>query len=150
VPDQSHDDLIAIDPKRNSVLERHPIFGCQHPHGFIVAPAGAIGYIACDGNDRLITVELATGRLLANQPVAHDPDVLASDAQAHRLYVATESGNLSTFDIDDQRAPRALGSAFIAEGAHAVAVDPLSHHLFFDLANAGGQARLRILAPKND
>jgi DNA-binding beta-propeller fold protein YncE len=148
VPVQSHNELIAIDPKRTAVVARHPLSGCEHPHGFIVAPGARVGYVACDENDRLLTVSLDNGRVLDHQAVAHDPDVLAIDASAHRLYVATESGNLSTYDIASPDAPRSLGDVFVADGAHAVAVDPISHRLYLAPANLDGHAVLRVLLPR--
>ncbi len=148
VPVQSHDELIALDPNRGAVVARYALTGCDHPHGFIVAPKGGSGYVACDGNDQLLTVDLATGHVLDRQPVAHDPDVLATDADENRLYVATESGNLSTFDITSAGAPLSLGDVFVADGAHAVATDPVSHRLYFALANLNGHAALKVLAPK--
>lgn len=148
VPDQSHNELVAIDPKRNVVTSRHALSGCAHPHGLIIAPEGRLGYVACDENDRLLAVALETGRVMNEAPVAHDPDVLAVDAGAHRLYVACESGNLSTFDIENPAAPRLLGDVFVAPGAHAVAVDATTHKLYLALANLDGRGALRVLAPK--
>lgn len=148
VPVQSNNELIAIDPVRLAVVARHKLPACDHPHGFIVAPGGAVGYAACDGNDRLATVDLRSGRVLGAQPVAHDPDVLAIDEGLHRLYAAAESGNLSIYDIADPRVPAPLGNVFVADEAHAVAVDPISHRLYFGLANVGGSSILKVLAPK--
>jgi DNA-binding beta-propeller fold protein YncE len=148
VPVQSHNELIALDQARGIVVARHTLSGCEHPHGFIVAPEGALGYVACDENDKLVTVDLASEHVLNIQPLAHDPDVLAIDSGAHRLYVATEPGNLSTFDIAIPNAPKALGDVFIGKDAHTVAVDPVTHRLYFALANLNGHAALRVLAPK--
>ena len=148
VPVQSHNDIIAIDPRSLDVSARHRLAGCDRPHGFIVAPKGALGYAACDENDQLFTVDLTTGRVLNSQPVAHDPDVLAIDPEMKRLYVATESGALSTFDIANPEAPGSLGDVFVAKGAHAVTVDPVTHRLYFALANLNGQAAVRVLEPK--
>lgn len=150
VPVQSHNELIAIDPARGSVVARHVLPGCEHPHGFIVAPKGAIGYVACDGNDQLLTVDLASGHVLDKQAVAHDPDVLAIDPALNRLYVAAESGNLSTFDIGVPAVPKSLGDVFIADDAHTVAVDPATHRLYFALANLNGHAALRVLVPRTN
>lgn len=147
-PVQSHDALIEIDPVAAKIVRRDPLAGCDHPHGFILAPGGGVGYAACDGNDRLLAVALATGQVLKVLPVAHDPDVLAIDPGNNRLYVASESGNLSTYDIADPRAPASLGEVFVARGAHAVAVDPVSHRLYFGLADFDGRAVLRVLAPR--
>jgi DNA-binding beta-propeller fold protein YncE len=150
VPDQSHDRLVEIDPARLTVTARWTLPGCDHPHGFIVAPGdGGVGYVACDGNDQLVTMDLRSGRVMQKQPVAHDPDVLAVDAGLHRLYVASESGNLSTYEIAIPGAPVSLGDVFIASDAHAVAVDPNSHRLYFGLANMDGRCVIKVLAPES-
>jgi DNA-binding beta-propeller fold protein YncE len=146
-PVQSENQLVSIDPIHLAINARFALKGCEHPHGFIVAPRGAVGFVACDQNDRLLSVELATGEITNNQLVAHDPDVLALDAGLNRLYVPSESGTLSTFDITSPTAPKALGQVFVGAGAHAVAVDGLSHRLYFALANIGGQMVLRELVP---
>jgi DNA-binding beta-propeller fold protein YncE len=148
VPVQSNDELLAVDPQRRAVVARYPLPGCVHPHGFIVAPSAAVGYVACDGNDRLVAVGLAAGRVLANLPVAHDPDVLAIDPGSKRLYVAAESGNVSTYGIGNPAAPAALGDVFVANDAHTVAVDPASHRLYFALADVNGECVLRVLQPR--
>jgi DNA-binding beta-propeller fold protein YncE len=147
-PVQSHNELVRISPTKMSVTARYSLAGCQHPHGFIIAPKGGTGYAACDENDQLVTVDLASGHILSKRPVAHDPDVLAIDPEANRLYVAAESGNLSTYNISAPDKPTSLGDVFIAPDAHTVAVDPLSHRLYFALADMNGRAVLRVLAPK--
>ena len=147
VPVQSRNELVSIDPVKLTVLERHPMDACEHPHGLVVTPGKAVGYVACDGNDRLLSVDLASAKITDNQPVAHDPDVLAIDPGLNRLYVASESGSLSTFDIVDPAKPKALGDVFVGNSAHAVAVDTDTHILFFALADMGGQMVLRELAP---
>lgn len=149
VPVQSRDELIEMDPKRLVITARHALAGCDHPHGLMIAPKGDVGYVACDENDRLLTVDLATAQVLGNTPVAHDPDVLALDAKASRLYVAGESGDLSVFDIAAERAPAQLGEVYVAKGAHAVAVDPATHRLYLALADLRGRSMLRVLAPKS-
>ena len=149
VPVQSNNALAVVDPANLRVVRRYNLPGCDHPHGFIVATNATVGFAACDGNDRLAAIDLATGRTLYVQPVAHDPDVLAIDAQANRLYVAAESGSLSSFHIAHAEAPRPLGDVYVGNGAHTVAVDPVSHQLYFALADVNGRAVLRVLAPKS-
>ena len=146
-PIQSRNVLATIDPANLRLVARRPLPGCAHPHGLATAPGTAVGYIACDHNDRLLTVDLATGKVVDRQPVAHDPDVLAIDPNARRLYVAAESGNLSTFDIASITAPRLIGDVFVGHDAHSVAVDPASHRLYLPLADANGKAVLRVLVP---
>jgi YVTN family beta-propeller protein len=146
-PIQTRNELAVFDAVGASRTGAYPLSRCQHPHGLAIPPGTAIGYVACDENDVLVTVDLKTGKELSHLPVGHDPDVLAMDGAAKRLYVASESGNLSRFDIANPAAPVALGDSFIGKGAHSVAVDPMTHRLYFPLADAGGKSVMRILAP---
>ncbi|HVB15697.1 MAG TPA: YncE family protein, partial [Stellaceae bacterium] len=56
-PLQSRDELAVIDPASAHLLGRYPLPGARHPHGLAIAPGGGVGYVACDGNDRLLTVD---------------------------------------------------------------------------------------------
>ena len=146
-PIQSKNELAVFDPVKNVRIGGYALPGCDHPHGLAIAPGAAVGFAACDGNDVLTAIDLKTGNILSRLPLGHDPDVLAMDAGYRRLYVASESGRLSRFDIANPRIPVALGESFIGPNAHSVAVDPASHRLYFPLADAGGHAVMRILVP---
>jgi DNA-binding beta-propeller fold protein YncE len=148
-PLQTRNALAVIDPSKNGLVRQIALSGCEHPHGLAIAPDAALGYVACDGNDVLLVVNLETERIICSRPVAHDPDVLAMDPKMKRLYVASESGVLSTFDVTNPQFPVALGDVFVGDDAHAVAVDPTSHRLYFALANVNRRAVLRVLAPRN-
>ena len=146
-PIQTKNELAVFDPVKNLRIGVYPLSGCRHPHGLAIAPDASVGYVACDENDMLVTVDLKTGKELSHLPLGHDPDVLAMDGAAKRLYVASESGNLSMFDIANPAAPFALGDTFAGKGAHSVAVDPATHLLYLPLADADGKSVMRILAP---
>jgi DNA-binding beta-propeller fold protein YncE len=145
---QSHYELIAVDPTALKVVTRYRLSGCKHPHGLRIANGISIGYVACDENDRLLAVDLTSGRITADLPICHDPDVLAADPDSKRLYVACESGFLSVIDTRDAPKPVKLGDVEVGAHAHSVAVDPVTHHLFVPLRDLGGKAVMRILAPR--
>jgi len=146
-PVQSRDELIAVDPATLKVAARYKLDGCRHPHGLRIADSTAIGYVACDENDRLLAVDLASGRISADLPIGHDPDVLAADPGIKRLYIASESGMMSVIDTGDAAKPMALGDVMVGKDAHSVAVDPATHHLFLPLRDLDGNAAMRILTP---
>jgi len=147
-PLQTRNALAVIDPAKNALVAQFALAGCDHPHGLAIASGAAVGYVACDGNDVLLVVHLETGRISGSRPIAHDPDVLGTDPELKRLYVASESGSLSTFDITNAESPAALGNVFVGDDAHAVAVDPSSHRLYLALPSVNGKAVLRVLAPR--
>lgn len=146
-PIQTRNEIGIFDAVGNRRIGSYPLTGCKHPHGLAIPPDTSIGYVACDENDILVTVDLKTGKELSHLSLGHDPDVLAMDGTAKRLYVASESGNLSTFNIANPGAPVSLGDSFVGKSAHSVAVDPLTHHLFLPLRDLSGKAVMRILTP---
>jgi DNA-binding beta-propeller fold protein YncE len=147
-PIQTKDELAVFDAGGNSRIAAYPLTGCKHPHGLAIAPGAAIGYVACDENDVLVTADLKTGKELSHLPLGHDPDVLAMDAGLKRLYVASESGSLAAFDIANPAVPISLGISLVGKGAHSVAVDSTTHRLYLPLADEGGVSVMRIIAPK--
>src|ERR1700722_13074105 len=147
-PVQSKNELAIFDPRKNTRIGFYPLPGCEHPHGLALAPDAAIGYVACDGNDVLLSVDLSSGAVLGRFPAGHDPDVLAVDRELKRLYVAGESGALSTFNIANPAVPEALGDSFAGPNAHSVAADASSHRLYLPIAGLNGFSVMRELAPK--
>ncbi|HEX6606795.1 MAG TPA: YncE family protein [Chloroflexia bacterium] len=141
---QSRNQLVALDPATNKVLGRTPLPGCEHDHGLLIDAPARRAFVACDGNARLLTLDLNAMRILDTQSVGDAPDVLALDPGWHRLYVAAESGVLSIFDAGGS-VPRKLREGVFAPAAHSVAVDPATHRVYLPLANVSGRAVLRVV-----
>ncbi|WP_249938707.1 YncE family protein [Streptomyces mirabilis] len=134
---QSRNQLAVIDPVTLVITRRIPLPGCDHDHGLALAPDDRLAFVACDGNARLLTVDLTTRRITGTDAVGSDPDVLAYDSAAHRLYVAAESGWLTVLDSHDHRLT-VSGRAHLADGAHVVAVDPTTHRSYYPVPHGSG------------
>lgn len=147
-PLQTRNSLAVVDPAKTVLVKEITLAGCEHPHGLAIATGAAIGYVACDGNDVLLAVDLQAQRVICSRPIAHDPDVLTIDSDMRRLYVASESGNMSAFDLTNPESPVLLANQFVGDDAHAIAVDQSSHRLYFALPNVNGKTILRVLAPR--
>ncbi|HET8655100.1 MAG TPA: hypothetical protein VFL93_06270 [Longimicrobiaceae bacterium] len=142
---QTRNQVVAIDPRDDSIIGRYALEGASHPHGLAVDPARRLLFVANEGNATLSVVDLNRMRVLSKHRVGEDPDVLAFDPGLGRLYVAAESGTVSVF--------RVQGRELVREGdlrmphAHTVAVDPSTHLVYFPLQNVNGRPVLRIMAP---
>jgi len=146
VNDQSHDTLDVIDPVALRVIGSHQLPGCDHDHGLILDPAKRRAFVACDGNNQLLTVDLATFSVTGRVATGDGPDVLTVDVGLHRLYVAAESGDWTVLDITGDTT-RLIARRHLANGAHTAAVDAASHLVYVPLADAGGHPALEILTP---
>jgi YVTN family beta-propeller protein len=143
---QTRQEVVAIDPTRDVIAERHPIEGAQHPHGLCVDTLRGRLYVADEGNASLFVIDLATWSVVARVPTGEVPDVLALDPEPGRLYVGTERGGLHVFLARDGSLVRAGQLAL--PHAHTVAVDPTTHLVYVPLQDLDGKPTLRILAPE--
>jgi DNA-binding beta-propeller fold protein YncE len=127
---QGRDELAVIDPAALTVVQRVALPGCQHPHGLSVDSPDRLVSVACDQNATLLTIDQTNWTVTAANSVGKDPDVLAYDPAARRLYVAAESGTLTTLDLRDHTLA-VTGSGHLADGAHVVAVDAGTHRSYY-------------------
>ncbi len=142
---QTKNELVAIDPFKNSLLARYDLRGGQHPHGFYIDDAHRRAYIACEGNSKLLVFNLETQEVEDSFSVGSVPDVLAFDTSVNRLYVASESGPVTVFHWDDSDKNLVRdGQMDVGASAHTVAVDAHTHNVYFPLKNG---PVLRIMRP---
>ena len=143
---QTKNELVALDPASLRIVAHYPM-ACDHPHGFLIDEPARLAFVTCEGDAKLLVVDLRTMATTATLKVADDPDVLAFDPGLERLYVACESGALDMFELRDGTL-RSLG-VYRAPYAHTVAVDPRTHRVYLPLQDVNGKPVLRILAPAN-
>ena len=140
---QTRGELASIDPSADSVVERVPLPGIEHPHGFYLDAVHRLAYVTGEENARLAVVDLREHRIVGLYPVAEGPDVLDFDPSRRRLYVAAESGVLTAFEVRETTlVPLA---EYRAPHAHTAAVDPATGLVYLPLENVGGRPLLRIL-----
>jgi len=141
---QTRNELVTIDPRTKRVVARDALpTSCQHDHGLLIDAPRRLAFIACDDNAALLVFDLRAARVTAVESVGADPDVLAFDTAAHRLYVAAESGIVAVFD-ERGHTVRKVAEGFVATEAHVIAVDPRTHDLYLPLQDVGGRPVLRI------
>jgi YVTN family beta-propeller protein len=143
---QTRDQLAEIDPATDKVVAHINLPGAKGNHGLYIDAPARLAFVACEGNDKLLVLDLTSRKVLATFDVAKDPDVLAFDSALDWLYVAGESGQVSVFKVTG-KAVSALGTARLGPNAHVVAVDSVTHDAFFPLKPAHGKPMLRITRP---
>jgi DNA-binding beta-propeller fold protein YncE len=144
---QSRDEVVVIDPRRNAVVRRIHV-DCAHPHGLLVDSSRRLAFVACDGDAKLLTLDLRSMTITGSASVGTSPDVLAFDAGLKRLYVAAESGQVAVF-AEHAHGVQKLGQEALAPAAHTVAVDPRTHLVYFPLERGTrGTPQLLVMKPR--
>jgi DNA-binding beta-propeller fold protein YncE len=140
---QTRNELAAIDPVSDSVVDRIAVPGVDRPHGFYLDAPPRLAYVTGEASATLGVLDLRTRRVLHTYRVGSDPDVLDLDPVRHRLYVACESGVIVPFAVGgDSLIPLA---EYRAPSAHSVAVDPSTGLVYVPLESVKGRPTLRIL-----
>jgi DNA-binding beta-propeller fold protein YncE len=141
---QTRRQLIEIDPATDQIVDRINLPGADGNHGLLIEPTRRRAFIACEGNDKLLVLDLASKKVLASFDVGKDPDVLAYDTTLDYLYVAGEAGIVSLFEVKEGQTAK-IGEGLLGPNAHVVAVDPQTHVSYFPLKDVGGKTILRIM-----
>ena len=144
---QGRDDLVEIDPALDRIIARHPLPGANGNHGLLIVPAERLAFIACEGNDTLLVVDMKNMKVIATFAVGNDPDVIGYDGVLGLVYVAGERGVVSLFKISGHAVEK-IGEGLLGLDAHVVTVDEKSHRAYFPLNNPGGHPDLRITQPQ--
>jgi YVTN family beta-propeller protein len=140
---QTLNQLVTIDPATYRVIARYALPNCDHDHSLLIDVPSRLAFVACDGNNVLLAVDLRSMTVTAVQTVGTAPDVLALDSGWHLLYVASETGVLSVFE-ESGLALRKLYEGFVATEAHTVAVDEQTHRISLPLQVMHGSPLLSI------
>jgi len=140
--------LAEIAPNKDEVVATYPLEGCSEPHGLLIDSEHRLAFVACEENAKLVVFDLEAKKTTAIHSVGADPDVLAFDKGLGRLYVSAESGIVAVFDERDGKLEK-VGEGLFAPNAHSVAVNSLTHRVYFPLQNVGGKPVLRIALPSD-
>ncbi|MGT2471568.1 YncE family protein [Paraburkholderia terrae] len=144
---QTRKQLVEIDPSNDAIVARIDLPGAQGNHGLYIVPQLHLAFIACEGNDRLLTLNLLTRQVVQSFEVGGDPDVLAFDPGPGTLYIAGEAGIVSMFAVGPSAVSK-IGTGRIGPNAHVVGVDPSTHRVYFPLKDVEGRPVLRVMAPR--
>lgn len=145
---QTRNELAVINPETRKVLLRYSLQGGKHPHGLFLDPSSRLAFLGCDGDQKLVVMDMDKFEEIGVSDVGREPDVLAFDPQLGYLYVASESGTVSIFRVRDRKVEK-IGDFPVGSNAHTVAVDPETHFVYFPLRQDGSGPVLRIMKPAN-
>jgi YVTN family beta-propeller protein len=144
---QTRRQLIEIDPAKDQIVARIDLPGAKGNHGLLIDADDRLAFIACEGNDKLLVLDMETMKVIQAFDTGGTPDVLAFDSVLKTLYVAGEAGTVSMFKINDKTVTK-IGSGNVGPHAHVVAVDEATHRSYFPLKDINGHPILRIMAPR--
>ncbi len=115
------DEVVAIDPKTNTVVAHWPTAPAKSPHGLAFDPTSGRLFSA-GGNGKLAVLDVKTGKVVGSADITEKVDQIAFDSSTRRIYCAGPD-RMSVVQETAEGAV-SLGSVKTAATAKNVAVDP--------------------------
>jgi DNA-binding beta-propeller fold protein YncE len=134
----------VIDPSTDEVIGRYSVGRCKGNHGMTLDPEHHRAFLACEGNELMTVFDLDKNQPIAFLPVAGGPDVIKFDPGLKRIYVASSSGAISVFQMDDPDHYRKLEDFPVQKKVHSLAVDVQTHRVYAPEQEADGKPVARM------
>jgi DNA-binding beta-propeller fold protein YncE len=102
-------------------------------------------FVACRTPGRLVVLDGESGKELSDLPANNGADDLFYDAEAHRVYLVAGEGAIDSYQVDADKAVRAIGVTHTAAGAKTGLLVPSQHALYVGVvASSGKEAEIRV------
>ncbi len=138
------DQLQVIDPKTNKVTQTWPVAPAKSPHGLALdSKHGRL--ISAGGNGMLVMMDIHTGKVLANAPIAQGVDQIDLDTKSGIVYCAGR-GAISAVKVTGDKL-ESLGDVTTPKGLHTLSIDPVTHALWGVYSDDKESYLLKFTAP---
>jgi DNA-binding beta-propeller fold protein YncE len=141
--------VAVLDPKKHEVVARHEL-PAEEPAGLAADAKNGLLFVGC-GSKKLVVLEAATGKALAQLPIGSHCDAVAFDATTGKVFASCADGSTSVVLVKDATTFEALPAIPTARGGKCCAVDPTTHKLYVAVAprpGEKGESKVLVFATK--
>jgi DNA-binding beta-propeller fold protein YncE len=129
-----HSEISVIDVATHKLVKQIPLPQCDDASGLALDRAKGVLLVTC-ANQKAMTVDSHSGRVLGTVPIAKYPDLIAFDPVRRVFYVPCIPGTLFVISEGSDGAPHIDASVALASGIHTEAVDAEAGLLYLPAGN---------------
>ena len=124
-------EIAVLDPVKMSIVNRYPLNNCN-PAGLVGGPAGTNQLLAGCAKSHILIIDKTTGKTMADVTQTGGPDEVWFNSGDNRYYLGeSRAQNLGVIDASTMTFVQNVQSGV---GAHSVAADSVSNHIFVPIA----------------
>jgi YVTN family beta-propeller protein len=142
VNNEDSGELIEIDAKKDAVIKRVKMDGCESPSGLAIDAKKRRLFAACGGSKTMAVVDPDAGKVLATPPIGQGTDGAAFDSG----FAFSSNGRDGTITVVGEVSP---GKFDVVEtvptqvSARTIAADPKTHKLYLPAAELGAATEMK-------
>ncbi len=141
-------EVVAIDTKTHAVVSRWPIAPGEEASGMAIDLAHHRLFLGC-GNRKMVMVDSATGKVVADVPIGQGVDANAFDPGTQLAFASCGDGTVTIAHEDSPDRLTVVQTLKTERGARTMTLDPTTHRIYLATARfeapAEGQRRGRVV-----
>lgn len=127
-------EIVVFDTNKLAIAARWPTAPCTKPHGMAMDTRTDRLFVSC-GNARMIAVDAANGKIIADLPIGKGTDAAAFDPKTGLAFSSNGEGTLSVIAEHGANDFVSLGEIKTVPGARTMALDPDTGRIFLVTAD---------------
>lgn len=142
---QDENAFVVIDPVNDSVIGKYPVEMGKGNHGMALDAKHHRAFLACEGNNKLVVLNLDTYKSVAALTIPPGCDVVKFDPGLSRIYVACYEGKIAVIREVDPDHYSKLEDFPVEKKVHSLAVDEKTHKVYVPEQEENGKPAAKIV-----
>src|SRR3989449_1290629 len=129
-------ELLAIDSRQLTILNRWPLAPCKEPSGLAMDRKNRRLFVGC-GNKLMAVVDADSGRVLTTLPIGSGVDAIAFDPGTALAFSSNGDGTLTVVREESPDKFTVVENVATQRGARTMALDEKTHNVYLVTAEFG-------------
>ena len=143
---EDQNEVVVIDPQTHKIVATWPLAPGEEPTGLAIDLAQHRLFAGCH-NQRLITLDSATGKVSSSTPIGQGVDAVAYDPSTKLVFSSNGDGTVTIAHADTPDKLTVVQTLATERGARTMALDPSTHKIYlgsaqFEPAPAGQRPQI--------
>jgi YVTN family beta-propeller protein len=133
---EDKNEVVAIDSKELKIKSRWSLAPGEGPSGLAMDRKNQRLFSVCE-NKKMIVLDAATGKLVADVPIGKGTDAAGFDTDAQLAFSSNGEGTLTIVKEDSKDTFSVIENLPTQKGARTMTIDAKTHHIFVATASFG-------------
>lgn len=136
---EDKNEIVVLNVHTLAVAARWPLGTGKAPSGLAIDPKHMKLFAGCD-NEKLIVVDVMTGKVTQELPIEEECDGVAFDPNTQHVFSANGEGTLTVIARNTDGKYYVAQNVKTRKGARTLTVDPLTHKIYLPVADLAATA----------